>query len=270
MHDPMVVAHEIHAPIPKRDKWRERDGLRWSLKRRRYTGGGPKFVGKPMRHWFRPAAWEPVAIAGRRYSMRTVATVWHVEPNGRDSGSVCRHSVRSDDWPSRWRIRLNPFLKMLPGTDEGPPWVVNRAWKWHVHHWHIQVHLQQKVRRFLLERCEECGRRFPWGYAPVSHQWDSPGSRWRDGITKRAYHHECSSLVVSRQTRGTDERLIRSLFAAFRLATDESEPDLLGRLTDPKLRSMEFGDAFRLTRLLGYDRNDAYELVPAGSEEDRK
>jgi hypothetical protein len=126
--------------------------------------------------------WSPFITAwGREFYFPALITVWHVEPGGHDAFEVCKRRGH---------------------------------WRWHVHHWKVQVRLLQKIKRFIFERCEECGRRYPWGYAPVSHQWDSPAAPWFK-ITKRAYHHECSSLVSLRRTRATDERLIKSLFAAF-------------------------------------------------------
>lgn len=238
MHDPLVVAFEVAVPIPTRKRWRDaRPGeRRWTLGRSRRTN--PENLGEPVYPWWRLKGYEP-RVAGRAFALRRIATIWHVEPGGRDAFEVCKNRRQKSD-----------------GT-----WTYHRRWAWHVHHWHVQVHLEQALRRFLLERCELCGRRYPWGYAPISHQWDSLGSRWRDGVVRRAYHHECSSLVSARQRTATDERLIRALFAAFRVATDEREEQLLERLTGARSRAMEFGDAYRLTRLLGYERGDGYELV---------
>jgi hypothetical protein len=70
----------------------------------------------------------------------------------------------------------------------GRPW-----WKhprWHVWHWHIQIHPLQALKRWLFSRCAKCSRRFPWGYAPVTNSWNGSGPRWfnsESGI----YHHEC-------------------------------------------------------------------------------
>lgn len=233
MHDPMTVAHEVVLPIPVR-RWRgNRTDPRWGVRRMRRTN--PENLGEPVSPWWRPTGWR-IFATGHRLGLYRAATIWHVEPGGRDSGEVCGHWVRGDrrefllDRP--WLIRLNPTLRLIPGdrTRKGEAAIVSTAWKWHVHHWQMQVHLEQKVRRFLLERCEECGRRFPWGYAPVSHQWDAPRSRWRDGVVRRAFHHECSSLVSLRQSASQDADAIRWLAEAYRVAEDLDHAQLLHRL----------------------------------------
>jgi hypothetical protein len=169
------------------------------------------------------------SISGRRY-WPALVTVWHVEPGGHDAFEVCKHASR---------------------------------WQWHVWHWKVQIRPLQTLKRFLFERCIECGRRYPWGYAPVSHQWDGPGSRWFR-IGRLNYHHECSSLVHLRRTRESDERLIRHLFAAYRLGIDLDEAEALGRLTDATARPLEFQESYRLQGVLGYERDDAYNLVLRG------
>lgn len=40
------------------------------------------------------------------------------------------------------------------------PWY--RHPKWHVHHWSIQIHPLQKLKRWLFARCSKCGGRFGW------------------------------------------------------------------------------------------------------------
>lgn len=210
--------------------------IRRSLPQRQRYGKLPtrRFEWKRHGSWWKPGSWSPFMVAfGRSWYFPSMMTVWHVEPDGRDAFEVCK---------SRGH------------------------WRWHVWHWRIQISLAQKVKRFLFERCIECGRRFPWGYAPVSHQWDGPSARWFH-ISRVAYHHECSGLVSLRRAREGDERLIRHLFAAYRLGADMGEPEALDRLTDPRNRSLEFLDARRLTLLLGYERNDHYELVSTGDEE---
>lgn len=250
MHDPMVVAFEIRRPWPTcRPRRVREDQPRWQLNIHRKHG--TDYEGRNPRRWWSPRHWSPFQVAfGREWYFPALVTVWHVEPKGHDSGTVCKHARRWEDEHGEWHY------KSLNG------------WRWHVWHWHIQIPPVQTVKRFLFERCIECGRRFPWGYAPVSHQWDGPPTRWFR-INRRSYHHECSALVHTRRTVSTDERLICSLFAAFRAQRDLSERDALALLTDPKGRSMEFGDAYRLTRLLGYERNDEYELVRVAPQETR-
>src|SRR4051812_42110753 len=114
MHDPMVVAHEVPSPIPHRESWLDRHlrGRRWGFVRSRRTN--PENLGEPTYSWWRPCGYT-LALAGRAYGLGTLATIWHVEPDGHDSGEVCKH----------WR-------RFPDGTTE-----VTRAWRWHVHHWRI-------------------------------------------------------------------------------------------------------------------------------------
>ena len=247
MHDPMTVAFEIRRPIPRRPSRPVREGSpRWELKvyRKRaadHPGWNPK-------RWWNPRYWAPFQVAfGREWYFPSLITVWHVEPKGHDSGTICKHARKWQDDAGKWHYK------------------VSNRWRWHFWHWHIQIPPFQTVGRFLWERCIECGRRYPWGYAPVSHQWDGPKRRpFR--IQRINYHHECSALVSSRQTIGTDERLVASLFNAYRVVADLGEMEALAHLTDPKARAMEFGDAHRLTRILGYERDDNYDLVRAGGQ----
>lgn len=234
MHDPMVVAHEIPMPFPVRKSWREnyRSTRRWGFYRDRRTNAAN--LGEPVYRWWRPCGWH-LRLAGREYALARFATVWHVEPGGRDMGEVCKHGRRADSMP-RWRARITPWLKYIPerSTPEDPAagraWIVDNGWKYHVHHWRIQVHVLGRLKRFLFERCISCGHRFPWGYAPVSHQWEGPKTPWFR-ITKSAYHHQCSSLVSYERATVDRDDLLRSLFAAVRVATDEDEVTLLERLT---------------------------------------
>lgn len=155
MHDPMVVAFEVPAPIPCRKKWRDaRSGQpRWTPGRRRRTN--EENLGEPVYRWYRPAGWEP-KLAGRAFGLRTFATVWHVEPGGHDSGEVCKHWIDGKH---------------------------SNAWRWHVHHWSIQVIPYRRVRNWLFQRCGECGRRFFW-----------KDSRHGYMSSDTVYHDRCMTL----------------------------------------------------------------------------
>ncbi len=237
MHDPMVVAWEVPAPLPCRVKWRDaRPGQpRWTLGRERRTNEANR--GEPCYPWYRPTGWRP-RVAGRAFGLYRLATIWHVEPNDADSGTVCKH----------WA--------------DGHPL---KAWRWHVWHWRVQIMPLQSLRARLFDRCAECGRK---GRPNVSHQWDGKRLGWwkftsREGL----YHRECSALVSYRRTVETDKALIRHLIAAYRVETDETEIELVERLTDPKSRGMEFALSYRLTNVLGYERGDNYQLVTKGGED---
>lgn len=232
MHDPLVVAFEIPSLIPRRDRWRERNlKRRWGLIVARRTN--PENLGERVYRWWRPAGYTTV-LAGRVFKLRTAVTVWHREPDGRDAFSVCKHASR---------------------------------WKWHVHHWHLQIHVVQRFHRWAFERCLECGRRYPWGYAPISHGWNEPRGRWWH-VDRRAYHHECSALGHARQTIAQDEKVIRRLFDAYRLGQDVDEVTAANRIFDCQVAPQgEFTDWFNLERRLKWalgwrSERGGHELVP--------
>jgi hypothetical protein len=153
MHDPLVVAFEIRRPWPRRQRHGSAPASRW-----RVSG----------------SFWE---VAGRRYWWPPMVTVWHREPDGRDSGEVCRQYRKWQDADGRWQ------------TD------ILHGWKLHVHHWKVQVHPLQHLRRRLLTRCAWCGgrdrKRDP---VNVSHQWDGPRGRWWQG-EPGLFHGDCTSVA---------------------------------------------------------------------------
>jgi hypothetical protein len=71
---------------------------------------------------------------------------------------------------------------------------LHRPWwdhpRWHVWHWRIQIPFLQDLKRFLFSRCAGCGKRFAWGYAPISNRWNGDGPRWFKG-ERGVFHHEC-------------------------------------------------------------------------------
>jgi hypothetical protein len=66
--------------------------------------------------------------------------------------------------------------------------------RWHVHHWQIQVHPWQQFCRWAWSRCQSCGKRFRWGYSPVSGSWHGTGPRFLRG-EPNVFHHECHGKV---------------------------------------------------------------------------
>lgn len=229
MHDPMVVAFAIRRPWPKRSRPDPKPGqARWEWRRH-----GP---------WWTPSSWSPFLTAfGRRWYFPGVVTVWHVEPNGHDSGDICKHRDRWQDDDGKWHSKTR------------------HGWKWHVHHWRIQVSPLQRIRKRLFDRCAECGRK---GSPNISHQWDGPGVGWRKWRSRQGiYHQECSALVSLRRQKGTDEALIRELAAVARVHADLSEPELIELVR----RRDNFQQHYRLEKVLGYERDDSYALVRAGN-----
>lgn len=87
--------------------------------------------------------------------------VWHVEPGGHDSAEVCGHA------PHGWRRAT---------------WTAR-----HVRHLHFRFWPVFKVRRWLRDRCGECGRRFLW--RDERHGYQSSDT---------VYHAQCMSLRACR------------------------------------------------------------------------
>lgn len=249
MHDPDVVAFDIPRPWPERSALgnAKPGGRRWKIRHHHdcitcSDEERAEHVGRDFFPWWRPGSYTKFwTLAGRGWYWPPLVTVWHREPHGRDSGEVCKH----------WRT---------VGGERKP----TGRWRWHVHHWRIQIRPVQAVHRFLFERCIECGRRYPYGYAPVSHQWDEPrGPWWR--VTRRAYHHECSGLVEVRRDRDALEGLVRRLVTEIRFRADETEREMVERLTDRENTTWEWHEQYRLQRVLGYSRDDDYRLVKEDS-----
>lgn len=128
----------------------------------------------PGPRWrFRGCFWH---IAGRRFYWPSLITIWHVEPGGHDAGDVCKHYRRTQGSDGKW---TTTYL---------------RGWRWHVHHWRIQVRPLQDLRRWALTRCEWChGRSRKGDLVNHSNQWDGPRGKWWQG-DPGLYHADCQSV----------------------------------------------------------------------------
>ena len=246
MHDPKVVAHELVLPIPIRG-WKHRDArkagdYRWGTRRRRRTN--PENLGEPVFPWYRLTGWESFRIAGESFRWCPLGTIWHNEPDGKDGLTVCRYRITDDD---------GKVVRFSSG------------WKWHVHHWSFQWFFEQKARRWLFERCRECGLRYPWGYAPVSHSWGEPKSRWFK-VEVRSYHHKCSALVHARRKQAGVEQVVREVVGLLSADGGPNEAEIIGWLTGHDSPITEWRHRYELERLFGYERDEAYELIKAATK----
>lgn len=107
-------------------------------------------------------------LAGRGLYFPGLITVWHRDPSGYDS-TTC---------------------PMYPG----------RAWRFHIHHWRLQVHPLQALRRRLLTRCAWChGRHRKGDPVCVSHSWDGPRGHWWQG-EPGLFHADCSAIKEAHAT----------------------------------------------------------------------
>lgn len=143
---------------------------------RRERGFKPRDEGR----WkFRGPFW---VIAGLRLYWPTMITVWHREPGGRDSGEVCKHYIRWKGDDGKWQS------KMLGG------------WRWHVHHWRIQISPLQHLRRWALTRCAWCGGRSRKGDSVnISQAWHEKKTPWWRGEPD-LFHLDCSAYARAHRT----------------------------------------------------------------------
>lgn len=192
MHDPMVVAFEIRRPWPRREHTHDaKPGKpRWKIRLHHDCGDDcrDEHVGQKFFRWWEPRSYTPFwTIAGRGYHFPSLITVWHVEPGGHDSGEVCKHYTRTRQPGGTWKTR------------------VTHGWRWHIHHWRIQVRPLQAARRWLLTRCDWCnGPSRKGDCVNVSHQWDGPRGRWWQG-EPGLYHGDCSSIEHAHRACLCDE-----------------------------------------------------------------
>lgn len=195
MHDPMVVAFNIRRPWPQRTSLPGSNGKRWQIRLHHTHFEDPDKPGfcagcdLPMsdtrQHfpWWRRSSYSSFwTLAGRHYHWPALVTIWHLEPGGKDSGEVCKHRTRWQDETGTWHSKAK------------------RAWRWHVHHWRIQVIPLQALRRWGLTRCEWCaGRSRKGDHINVSHQWDRERGPWWRG-ERGLYHHDCSLVETAYRT----------------------------------------------------------------------
>jgi hypothetical protein len=117
-------------------------------------------------------------LAGRGLYFPSLITIWHREPGGRDGLTMCSKRVQRRD--GKWRR--------------------TRGWRWHIHHWRIQIPPLQALRRRLLTRCGWChGRHTKTDPVNISHQWNRPRGHWWQGETG-LFHEDCSLIKSAHST----------------------------------------------------------------------
>lgn len=153
MHDPSFLALEIRVPIPMYSRWKTR-ARRQNPKTYRFVSRRTNDANRGERTypWWQLQGYTP-RLGPWVFEFPTLIEVWHDEPNGADAGTVCGYG-RSPADPRRRHL----------------------VWLWqHRAHLRWKVIPLIRVRRWLFDRCEDCGRRFRWKEARFGTGWDAPG-----------------------------------------------------------------------------------------------
>lgn len=104
-----------------------------------------------------------------RYMRKDLFRILHFAENPTDS---MMHLIRQTYGVEPREERIRSAAAMIYG------WILRaqRRWwqhpRWHVHHWELQIHPWQTLRRWLFDRCCRCGQRFALGESPISSSWD--------------------------------------------------------------------------------------------------
>lgn len=124
MRSPEVLAFSIVRPWPQISKQpMRRSAPKWQLPIVKRTDGS-FFISR-------------FAYAnGYELYFPSLLDIWHMEPGGKDSLTVCKHRVTDKD---------GKFVK----------W--SNVWRWHVWHWKISPVFIYNIRRRLFTRCAWCG-----------------------------------------------------------------------------------------------------------------
>jgi hypothetical protein len=191
VHDPDVVVWEIRRPWPSRSTLPAAYGdVRWRFRLHHDHHEDchcPSEAHNPF-PWYAPHSYSAFwRMAGRDYYWPPIVTMWHREPHGRDALSECQRRYRGKD--GRWHL--------------------SKGWKWHVHHYRVQIPPLQHLRRRLLTRCAWCGGRDAKGNS-VNHSlsWDGPRGHWWHG-EPGLYHGGCTDRAIADHTCTCDDPLIR-------------------------------------------------------------
>lgn len=179
MHDPLTVAFEIRRPWPTKSLLPAvgRSAVRWRI-RLHHDCGAWCTDDPPHRTgafpWWQPSSFSAFwRLAGRDYYFPPVITVWHREPGNRDGLTICGKRTQRPD-----------------GT-----WKFSRSWRFHVHHWRLQVPPAQELRRRLLTRCTVCsGRSTRQHPVNVARSWGRNRGPWWRGETGLT-HMTCPTSV---------------------------------------------------------------------------
>ena len=152
---------------------------------------------------------DPMTVAHRFFlPVLGEVIIWHVDPERDRSDDSCdwfgHRKTKENGW---WPAAVDDYKSMDGPTRRAVDFVwwqwheklTGRPWwrhpRWHLRHWRLQVQAWSSFNRWAWSRCAGCGKRFPWGYAPISSGWGSGGAKFGKGESG-VYHFECHGLSV--------------------------------------------------------------------------
>ena len=129
----------------------------------------------------------------RRWMQQNLFDILLFAENPVDSltDTITRKFSRKIESPREREDRIRNIACVIYG------WILRqtRPWykhpKWHFWHWKIRVPFVTDFKRWAFSRCCKCGKRFAFGYSPITDNWNSKGPRWFKGETD-VYHSNCS------------------------------------------------------------------------------
>ena len=132
--------------------------------------------------------WSRIAWDRDRRSKLTVGEWWSVVNLSSDPHDNLRSILADPDVDAKYKVERFLYCAMKAYTRYHRTWWMHP--KWHIHHWRIQFHFGQTLRRWLFSRCARCEKRFAWGYSPISSGWHTRKLRWFEG-EQNCYHRGC-------------------------------------------------------------------------------
>lgn len=176
------------------------------------------------RPWPRRTVHETERRLYGRWYWPTIVTIWHVDPERDGSDDSCDWFGRKRTLHPQERAIFEALIDLETLLDNRPHfpdsrehrafqplksavWALTRRRRarlhprWHVWHWQVQIHALQAFKRWAWSRCAKCGRRFSWGYAPCSYNWNGGGPRWFRG-EPGVFHQHCSGMGVAAANQG--------------------------------------------------------------------
>ena len=109
-----------------------------------------------------------------------------------------RHGTVLAGYAIRWPCLITVWHRDPSNVDSTTcPIYPGNAWRFHVHHWKLQIHPLQQLRRRLLTRCEVCGGRSKAGHVVNFRRSWTPKAPWWRGETGLAAM-DCAGVVLAR------------------------------------------------------------------------